>query len=444
MTSPISGHEPAAPPDESAVTAAVGGARLRDDADFRRYWWSRVLSWLGTLFTVIALPVLVYRLSHSAVLTALVTTLEALPYVLLGLLAGAVSDRSDRRRLMVVADLLNAVAVGSVPLAHVLGALTIAHVMVVAFLVPAIEVFFDGANFGALPVLVGRDRIAQANAAVWGTQTVLEIVVPSAVGVGLAVIDPATMLGVDAISYVASAWCIARIRRHLHDPARSRSPLTLAAMREEIGEGLRFLVHHAGVRTMTLVGWFQCIAGGGFVALMVVWCDRVLGIGTEGLRFGLVYGSWSVGALAASAALPRLVQRFTPAEITLAALPMSAVLGIATALVTTWQLAIVGLLSWSGAYTLAVVNAISYRQQVTPEPLLGRVNTAGRMLAWGLGWSLGGALAGVLGHALGIRPALVAVSTATLLAVVVGWTSPLRSSARDTQVAPVGDAPTAR
>jgi Transmembrane secretion effector len=435
MTSPVSGHEPAALPQESVADVAIGVERLRDDRDFRRYWWSRVLSWLGTLFTAIALPVLVYRLSGSAVLTALVTTLEALPYVLLGLFAGAISDRSDRRRMMIVTDVLNAVAVGSVPLAHALGVLTVPHVMVVAFVVPAIAVFFDGANFGALPVLVGRERIAEANAAVWGTQTVLEIVVPSLVGVGLAVIDPATMLAVDGVSYLASAWLITRIGRHLHDPTRVTSPLTLRTLLAEIGDGLGFLVRHPGVRTMTLVGWFQCIAGGGFVALMVVWCDRVLGIGTQGLRFGLVYGSWSIGALIASIALPRLLRRVTPAQIALGALPASAALGIATALVTSWQLAIVGLLSWSFAYTLAVVNAISYRQQVTPERLMGRVNTAGRMLAWGLGWSLGGVLAGVLGHAIGIREALVVVSSATLVAVVVAWTSPLRGSAGDTAVA---------
>jgi Transmembrane secretion effector len=429
VTSPLSGHEPAAPPDALVADAAPGVGRLRDDPDFRRYWWSRVLSWLGTLFTTIALPVLVYRLSHSAVLTALVTTLEALPYVLLGLFAGALSDRTDRRRLMVVTDALNALAVGSVPLAHALGVLTVAQVMVVAFVVSGIAVFFDGANFGALPVLVGRDRIAEANAAVWGTQTVLEIVVPSAVGIGLAVVDPSTMLAVDTVSYVASAWFITRIGRHLHDVTRVMPPLSVRSVLDDIREGLDFLVHHAGVRTMTLVGWFQCVAGGGFVALMVVWCDRVLDIGTQGLRFGLVYGSWSIGALAAAVALPRLLRRVTAAQIALAALPMSAALGVVTSLVTTWQLAIVGLLSWSVAYTLTVVNAISYRQQVTPEHLMGRVNTAGRMLAWGLGWSAGGALAGVLGHAIGIRPALVAVSSATFLAVVVAWTSPLRSTA---------------
>jgi MFS family permease len=160
---------------------------------------------------------------------------------------------------------------------------------------------------------------------------------------------------------------------------------------------------------------------------MVVWFDRELDIGTEGWRFGLVWSSWSVGALAASLALPRVLDRMTPARITLVALPVSALLGIATSLVTSWPLAALGLLVWSGAYTLVVVNSVSYRQQVTPEHLLGRVNTAGRMLAWGAGWTVGAASAGMLSSVVGLRPTLHAVTCVGLLAVLVAWTSPLRS-----------------
>jgi len=160
-----------------------------------------------------------------------------------------------------------------------------------------------------------------------------------------------------------------------------------------------------------------------------VWFDRELDIGTQGWRFGLVWSSWSIGALAASMALPRVLDRTTPARITLVALPISAVLGIATSFATSWPLAAIGLLAWSGAYTLVVVNSISYRQQVTPEHLLGRVNTAGRMLAWGLGWTVGAAAAGALASAVGVRTTLHALTCVGLVAVAVAWTSPLRSAA---------------
>ncbi len=402
-------------------------SRLREDRDFRRYWWSRVLSMTGTLITYVALPVLVYRVSGSAFLTALVAALEAAPYVAFGLIAGALSDRWDRKAVMVSADLVNAVATATVPAAYWLGVLTVPHLLVIAFAVPAVEVFFDGANFGALPVLVGRDRIAEANAAVWSTQTVGEIVVPSLVGVGLAVIHPASMLVLDSVSYALSAVFITRISRPLHDLSRPRTRLTPGALLGDIGEGLRFLARHDGVRTMTIVGTIQCIAGGGFVSLLVVWCDQVLDIGTQGLRFGLVFGGWSVGALVATSALPRLLRRANAERISLLALPASACLGVVAALAPTWQLAASALLAWSGAYTLNVVNSISYRQQVTPEHLMSRVNTAGRMLSWGLGWSVGALVGGTLGRLVGIRPALVSMTALGFVAVVVAWTSPLQA-----------------
>lgn len=411
----------------TAVAPEVRGT-LRADPDFRRYFAARLFSETGTVVTLIALPVLVYRISGSAPLTALVSMLEAAPYLLFGLFAGALSDRLDRRRVMVVADVADALLMGSVPVAHWLGILTVPHLMVVAFGVPAIAVFFDGANFGALPMLVGTGRIAKANAVIWSAATAAETVLPSLVGLSLAVVHPSTLLGVDALSFAASAAMIRSIARPFQDPARERVRPSVASVAADIKIGLQFLVRHAGVRTMTIVGALQCIVGGGFVALMVVWFDRELDIGTQGWRFGLVWSSWSIGALAASMALPRVLDRTTPARITLGALPISAVLGIATSFATSWPLAAIGLLAWSGAYTLVVVNSISYRQQVTPEHLLGRVNTAGRMLAWGLGWTVGAAAAGALASAVGVRTTLHALTCVGLVAVAVAWTSPLRSA----------------
>ena len=411
----------------TAVAPEVRGT-LRADPDFRRYFAARLFSETGTVVTLIALPVLVYRISGSAPLTALVSMLEAAPYLLFGLFAGALSDRLDRRRVMVVADVADALLMGSVPVAHWLGILTVPHLMVVAFGVPAIAVFFDGANFGALPMLVGTGRIAKANAVIWSAATAAETVLPSLVGLSLAVVHPSTLLGVDALSFAASAAMIRSIARPFQDPARERIRPSMSSVVADIKIGLQFLVRHAGVRTMTIVGALQCIVGGGFVALMVVWFDRELDIGTQGWRFGLVWSSWSIGALAASMALPRVLDRTTPARITLVALPISAVLGIATSFATSWPLAAIGLLAWSGAYTLVVVNSISYRQQVTPEHLLGRVNTAGRMLAWGLGWTVGAAAAGALASAVGVRTTLHALTCVGLVAVAVAWTSPLRSA----------------
>jgi MFS family permease len=403
--------------------------RLRDDPDFRRYWLARALSITGSMVTAIALPVLVYRLSGSTLLTALVTALESAPYLLTGLFAGALADRWNRRRVMVTADLVNAVLIGSIPVAHLLGVLTVAQVLVVAFTVQSVYTFFDGANFGALPVLVGRARVAQANSAVWTASSLIELFVPPLTGLTLAVLSPATLLTLDALSFVASALAVRGIIRAMSEVRDGLPRLRPRVVLADIAEGLRYLVRHPGVRTMTIVGSLQSFGGGGFMALIVVWCDQVLHVGTSGLRFGLVWGTWGIGGLIAAVGLPRLLKRLQPAAITLYALPVSAVLGVLSPLAPGWVAAALALLVWGSAYVLVIVNAISYRQQVTPEQLLGRVNTAARMLSWGVGWTLGSVVGGILGKQFGIRAGMVLMGLAGFVAVLVAWTSPLRRAA---------------
>ena len=206
-------------------------------------------------------------------------------------------------------------------------------------------------------------------------------------------------------------------------------------MLADVVEGLRFLLRHGGVRTMTVIGTLQSAAGGGFVALMVVWADRTLGIGTSGLRFGVLFGVWGIGGAIAAGVFPRVRQPGRRG----AAVPAGAarVRGARGGHRPRADAAArsLGRIAWGIAYSLVVVDSITYRQTVTPEPLLGRVNTAGRMLSWGLGSTGGAVLAGGLAAHLGTRAALVVMASFTVPAVAVAWRSPLRTPAQPTLVA---------
>ena len=319
------------------------------DREFLRYFASRQLSVAGSIVTLVTLPIIVYRTSGSASLTALVAACEAAPYLLFGLFSGALTDRWNRKKVMVAADVVSAALVATIPLADLFWHLTVPHVLAVAFLGPTVGVFFDGAVFGALPMLVGRERIAEANSVAWAAASVVEMVMPSVVGVLLAFLHPAWLLGFDALTFALSALLISGIARPMYDAARERPPLTARQIGRDIREGLDYLVHHPGVRTFTIIGFLQCVGAGGFVALMVVWIDQRLDIGTEGLRFGLVFGAWAVGGLAASLALPWLVRRVAAARIALTALPVAAVVGVAVPLITTW---------WAAGLALIVVGSL--------------------------------------------------------------------------------------
>ena len=103
------------------------------DANWRRYWLSRVISYIGGTITYVAAPILVYSLTHSALLTGVTTATEGLPYLLFGLYAGAIADRIDRRRMMVSSDFINAFVLATVPIAEMMGRLTVVHVILVGF-----------------------------------------------------------------------------------------------------------------------------------------------------------------------------------------------------------------------------------------------------------------------------------------------------------------------
>ncbi|MBM6401865.1 MFS transporter [Phycicoccus sonneratiae] len=405
-------------------------APLRADRDFRRFWLARQVSIAGTLVTAVALPVLVYRLSGSPSLTALVTLVEGLPYLLFGLVSGALSDRLDRRRVMVVADLVSALAIGSVPLAHELGVLTVAHALLAGFLAQASFVFFDGAAFGALPSIVGRERLGAANAAIWGFGSLLDLGMPMLTGVLLALMHPALLLGVDALSFAASAACVIGITVRLN-AVRDLPPLSAAALVGEVRDGLRYLVGHAGVRSQTAIGFLQSLSGAGFMALSVPFADRILGVGTSGWRFGLLFATWGVGGILAALVTPRLHRRMPTSRVTLLALPVSAASGLVVVTTSSWVVAVTVMALWGVSYQSVVLTSITYRQQVTPEHLLGRVNTAGRMLSFGVGWTTGALGAGAAAGLLGTRGALVTVVSVGVLAAVFGWLSPLRTLERD-------------
>ncbi len=177
---------------------------LRGDGPFVRFWLAHTVTVTGTTVSSVLLPILVFERTGSPAQTSLVVAFAALPYLLLGLVAGAVADRSDRRRLMVGCELASAALVASVPAAAAFDALTLPHIYLVALGTATSFVWFDAANFGALPALVGRDRLVAATSALQSAEGVAYIVGPTIGGVLATAIGPATAMTVDAASYVVS------------------------------------------------------------------------------------------------------------------------------------------------------------------------------------------------------------------------------------------------
>ncbi len=396
--------------------------RLRDDGPFVRFWLAHTVTVTGTTVTSVVLPILVFQRTGSPAQTSAVVAFTALPYLLLGLVAGAVADRSDRRRLMVGCELASALMTASVPVAAAFDALTLPHIYAVALGSASAFVWFDAANFGALPALVGRSRLVAATSLFSSTDAVAFIVGPALGGLLATTIGPAQAMGVDAASYLGSGLLLLSVRRPLRG---SSIPRRVGSMRVEIAEGLRYLWGHRMVRALTLLGTGLSTSMGAMLGLLVVFAVEQLGVGNDDWRIGLLFSAGSAGALMASASLPGLRRRVPVPRISLSSLGVGWACMVVMACVSRFDVALVAYLGFLGTCQLAIVNGISYRQLVTPDELQGRVNVVARMIAWG-GQPLGAAIGGLLASAFGVRTALVVMSLGIGSSFVAGLLGPLR------------------
>ena len=401
------------------------------DRAFGLFFAARAVSIAGSAVTGVVLPILVYQRTGSALNTALVAALEVVPYLLFGLLAGAIADRADRRKLMVWSDGLNALLIASIPVASWFGVLSLTQIYIVTFLSSTLFVWFDTASFGALPALVGKTRILEANNALWGASTVIGIIVPP-LGAYLAVQwGAAQTLAVDAGSFALSAVALALVPRAFNGARAAQTNTSSAVKRvsSDIREGLRFLWAHPLIRPMTLLGFGVSFSGGAVYGLLVVFAARDLGLSGTDPRVGWLFTSAAIGALLATLALPRL-KNVPSSRIYVWGLAADAALLLLFIASRSVAVALPLYALWNAAHTLIIITGISLRQRVTPEHLQSRVNAAGRMIAWG-GTPFGAAVAGVLAEGIGVRTALYITSLAVLSSAALAWRSPLRRSSMD-------------
>ena len=396
---------------------------LRGNHAFSKFWAADGVSFAGTMVTTVVLPVLVYQRTGSAFETSLLVAIQTVPYLACGLIAGAVADRVDRRRLMYACELISAVLVGSVPVANAFGALTIAHVYLVAAGTATTFVWRDAADFGAIPALVGRDVLASAYSRMASTASVMQIAGPAIGGVLAATIGPAPAMTIDAASYIISGLLLASIRQPFTtaDPADHAS----ARLRDRVGEGLRFLWRQPMVRALSLLGFGNSVTLGVLFGLLVVDADQQLGLPRTSSLIGVLYAAGAVGALVASAALPRLNRRFGVVINSLAGRAVEAVLVVAFAVTTNAVAAMILFAGVNAASQLTILVGIIYRQEVTPDHLQGRVNVVARMIAWG-GQPFGAVLGGIVASVVSVRAALALSSLGVAVTLLLGLVGPLR------------------
>ena len=362
--------------------------------DFLRLWSAETISQVGTQVSNLALPlVAIVTLDATAFEVAALGTVVFLPWLLFSLPAGVWVDRLRRRPILVVADLGRGVLLASVPVAWTLDALTLWQLYAVGFGTGVLTVFFDVAYQSYLPALVDRDRLVEGNSKLEVSRSAAQIAGPGLAGALVAAVTAPAAILVDAVSFLASALFLGRIRRREtrieHDGSRR-------SMRAELGEGLRFVLGQPLLRAMAastaLFNFFNCVLG----SVVLVYLVRGLDLSPAVIGVVLMAGNvgFLVGALLASRfsrwlGLGPAIVLGSACGIAILLIPLAPASRpipflLAAELVATFGVAIYNIL------------ALSLRQSIAPPRIHGRMNAVMRFVVWGvipLGTLLGGTLA---------------------------------------------------
>ena len=359
---------------------------LRRNRDFTLLQVGQGLSTLGSQTSAIAYPLLVLALTGSPVKAGLVGFARLIPYPLFVLVAGVVVDRLDRRRVMIVADVVRVLAVGSIVAGLALDNLTVAHIAVVAFVEGTAFAFFNIAEIGALRSVVARSQLPAAAAVEQARLSSVVLIGPPAGGF-LFGLGRSVPFVVDTLSYAFSLLSVLAMRTPFQE-AREEPPQHVL---REVAEGFSWLWRQAFLRTCALLfaglnlGWEAL-----FLILVVAAAAQGLDPGEIGLLLAAEGGAALLGSLFA----PRLQRLLSMRTIVLTEMW----LGVgALAFVVEPNVFFLVAGTMPAILLNPTLNAtiIGYRIAVTPDRLQGRVTSVARLLALGAS-PLGPLLAGVL------------------------------------------------
>ena len=367
--------------------------------DYGLLWGGQIVSAVGSQVSQLALPLLILAVTHSPAQAGLLAAVRGLPYLLLVLPAGALVDRWDPRRVMLLCDTGRALALASVPVALAWGHLALAQLYAVSLVEGALYVFFDQAESNCLVRVVPKDQLPEAvarNQAVYGTSNL----VGPALGGLLYGLGRGVPFLADAISYAVSVTAVLAIKADVRPPARVEE--TTPNLGAEIGEGLRWLRGHAVLPFLAVLTGGLTLCSAGYALILIVLAQR---FHAGPAAVGLLLATGGAGIFLGSLVGVQLQKRFRFGPL---------MIGATWVWAGTWALYALA----PNLILLGVVNALSivvvpvymgtqyaWRLAQIPDALQGRVNSVFRLIAFGA-MPLGLALTGFLLQALGPVPTI--------------------------------------
>lgn len=360
--------------------------------------WLLASSWttnIGDGILLAAGPLLVASQTEDPFLVALAATVQWLPPLIFGLFAGALTDRLDRRKIVIGLDLVRALVLALISVSVVTGIVTIWVVLASLFLLATAEMFADNASSTLLPMLVDREDLALGNGRLQGGFIVLNQLAGPPIGAVLFVAGMALPFLLNGLLMLVGAVLISRIVIAPTD----RATKVLGGLRADIVQGFQWVRHNAAVRTLVLTILIFNVTFGAAWSVLVLYATDRLGMGEIG--FGLVTTAGAAGGLIGVLAYERITKRFSLANIMRAGLIVETLTHLGLAVTTTPWVALVIFFVFGVHAFIWGTTSTTIRQRAVPLQLQGRVGSVNLVGVFG-GLVVGSAIGGVLAQTYGL------------------------------------------
>lgn len=378
---------------EREPRVVVQRVSLWRNRDFMLLWSGQTVSVLGSGMSQIAAPLLILALTGSPANAGLAGFLYTIPYVILSLPAGALIDRWNRKRVMILCDTGRALALGSVPVAFALGHLTVIQLYIASLVEGTLFVFFNLAEVACLPRVVPAEQLPDATSRNQAAETAAFLVAPPLGGFLFQAVGKTVPYLADAVSYVVSVVSLLFIRTRFQEE-RTAAP---RALRVEIGEGLVWLWRQPLIRFMAFLTGGLNFTGFAMILGVIVLAKHQ---GASPTVIGFIMAMGGAGGIVGSLLGPPIQKRFAFGPVIIVMVWIQALLFPLFAVAP--NPLVLGLVSAGVVVSGPIYNVVqfSYRLALIPDALQGRVNSVFRLTAFGF-QPIGAALAGVLIQAFG-------------------------------------------
>ena len=390
--------------------------KLWSHRDFCRLWAGETVEWVTDSISTLGIPTIAIKIfSAGPFQMGMLNSLQYLAYPVLGLFAGVLVDRWRRKPVLIWTNLLQVLALGSIPLAFLFGILSLYQLFLVTLVMSVTIVFFDMAYTAYLPTLIGREDLVEGNSKLETSASGATVVGPAIAGNLIRIVGAAQSIATDALGTLIATIAILSIRK-------PEPPLTPHADRHfwrEMRDGLRSVADTPPLRTLVVTTSILNVGNSMFYALFLLFIYDELKISPE--LAGVILSIGAVGSVIGAVAAPTLLKRVGLGAALVLALLINGVgrlivpasiYGPSSVLLSAfWLLANIGIPIYN-------INQFSFRQAIAPDELQGRMNATMRTFGYGAA-TLGALIGGILGSVYGIVPAMISGAIIALIAVPV-------------------------